>query len=67
MTFEELTRHAATSDRSRKIVVCETGQGLRVEALVLRYGMDQWWTVHESPRVRPGAVLLINDPEEERS
>lgn len=61
MTFEELARHAHSRDTVPKIVVCEVGQGLRVEALILRWDMDRVWTVQESVHCRPGKLLLIND------
>jgi hypothetical protein len=48
--------------RQKKIVICPVGLGLKIEALVLRYGMDQHWTVQESSRCPEDKVLLINVP-----
>ena len=62
-TFEELVRLATAIDEATKpmIVICPVGRGLQVEALVLRYGMDQYWTVRESAHCED-KIFLISDP-----
>lgn len=62
ITFSDLVVAMAEVQQSQRYVVCEPGQRLKIEALVLRYGLDQWWTVTESPQCPPGKLLLINVP-----
>jgi hypothetical protein len=61
MTFEELADLMRDVDRSRRIVVCPVGLGLKVETLVLRHNMDHLWRVQES-RQCENKILLINEP-----
>jgi hypothetical protein len=65
MRLEDLAEAMCTLHESqqKKIVICPVGLGLKIEALVLRYGMDQHWTVQESHRCPEDKVLLINEPE----
>ena len=48
MNLEDLADALRDVESCRKIVICETGEKLKIEALVLRYGMDHLWTVQES-------------------
>ncbi len=61
MTFEELADVMREIDESRRVVVCPVGLGLKVEALVLRHGMDHLWRVRESALCE-GKIILINEP-----
>lgn len=62
MTLEELADALRDLESMRRVVVCPVGMGLKVEALVLRYGMDHLWTVQESV-LADGRIYLINHPE----
>jgi hypothetical protein len=64
MRLEELAdalRHDLWINQ-KMIVICPVGTGLKVEALVLRYGMDDLWSVQESARCGD-KILLINEPD----
>lgn len=62
MTLEQLADAMRDLKAMRRIVVCEPGLGLKIEALVLRHGMDHLWTVRESRHCPAGKILLINEP-----
>lgn len=60
--FEALVEALRVMDSIKRTVVCEIGKRLQVEALITRYDMDQWWTVHESAFCPAGKLILINHP-----
>lgn len=62
VTLEEVADALRTVDECRRVVVCPVGDRLKIEALVLRYGMDHLWRVEESRHCPAGTFLLINDP-----
>lgn len=62
MTLEDLADALRDVQSMRKIVICEPGQQLKIETLILRYGMDHLWTVQESRRCPAGKLLIIKDP-----
>lgn len=61
MTLEDLADAIRDHESRRKIVICGVGMKLKIEALVLRYGMDHMWTVQESRHCTGNVLYLVND------
>lgn len=64
MTFEELTEAIKGLEDMRRIVICEPGKSLKIQALLVRYGVDELWAVRESQHCPEGKLILINEPPE---
>jgi hypothetical protein len=64
MTLEDLADALRGMETlRRKIVICPVGKKLEIETLVLRYNLDQWWTVQESRHCPADVVYVVNDLE----
>lgn len=61
MTFEELATAIKGLQDQRRIVICEPGMSLKIQALLVRYNVDELWAVRESQHCPEGKLILINE------
>lgn len=61
MNLADIAAALQGTETARKIVICGPGKKLEIETLILRYDMDQLWTVQESRHCSPDVVYLVND------